>query len=243
MTERDPKVSARYRELGAEEPPRHLDDAILAASRRSVQKRSWNRPIAIAAVIVLAVAVTVHVQRDQPAEELVTAARVPPPPVAATAPQVAPEAKQPERAAPAPAPRFTPDPKPQAAPAEERAVAAPPAATATDQLAMRRSAPQRDAVAEAGKREEAQAFQGAAGAVQAQRAPATASAMRRMDDARVSPALSKFAAHSPEQWLLAIDDLKRQGWHDEAARELAEFRKRYPDYRIPEAITERFETR
>src|SRR2546428_12772750 len=33
--ERDPKVSQRYRELGAEEPPRELDQAILAAAHRA----------------------------------------------------------------------------------------------------------------------------------------------------------------------------------------------------------------
>ena len=35
----DPKISERYRELPREEPPRALDDAILAASRRAVQAR------------------------------------------------------------------------------------------------------------------------------------------------------------------------------------------------------------
>ena len=34
MTDDDAKVSARYRELAREEPPRHVDDAILAAARR-----------------------------------------------------------------------------------------------------------------------------------------------------------------------------------------------------------------
>ena len=56
-------------------------------------------------------------------------------------------------------------------------------------------------------------------------------------------AVSRMAAavRSPEQWLQGIDDLKRQGRHDEAEKELAEFRKRYPDYRIPEAILQKFE--
>ncbi|HKU46242.1 MAG TPA: hypothetical protein VJQ58_05125, partial [Burkholderiales bacterium] len=67
----EPKISQRYRELSREEPPRHLDDAILAASRRAVgaKKRRWYVPLAAAAVIVLAVAVTVHVDRERPNEE------------------------------------------------------------------------------------------------------------------------------------------------------------------------------
>ena len=265
MTEHDPKVSSRYRELRAEEPPRALDDAILAAAHRAVRtrpaplvvptgRRRWYFPLAAAAVLVLAVAVTVHVQREQPAEELVTAARVPPPPtVAATSPQGAQEAKQPERAVPAAPPQFTPDPKPQAAPepppamadsrarrsaaapVEERAAAAPPASAAADQLMMRRVDPQRDAVA--GSRESARA-EASAPAPQAAPAPAA-----RAMAALKADALSNLARVSPEQWLLGIDDLKRQGKHEEAERELAEFRKRYPNYRIPEAITEKFERR
>src|SRR5687768_2770214 len=83
------KTSQRYRELGREEPPRALDDAILAASRRAIEgdkgqtrpaplvvpsgRRRWYFPLAAAAIIVLAVAVTMHVEREQPGEEIVTA--------------------------------------------------------------------------------------------------------------------------------------------------------------------------
>ena len=56
-------------------------------------------------------------------------------------------------------------------------------------------------------------------------------------------ALGGLASASPEQWLQGIDDLKRQGRHDEAEKQLAEFRKQYPNYRIPEAILEKFERR
>src|SRR5262245_35489463 len=68
-SEMDPKVSTAYRDLGAEEPPRALDDAILAASRRP-PARSWSRrwtvPVSLAAVLVLAVGVTLRIEREAP---------------------------------------------------------------------------------------------------------------------------------------------------------------------------------
>src|SRR3981189_471742 len=74
--ERDPKVSQRYRELGADEPPTELDAEILAASRRAAEtrlaplvpptgRRRWYFPVAAAAIIALSVAVTLHMERQQ----------------------------------------------------------------------------------------------------------------------------------------------------------------------------------
>jgi hypothetical protein len=73
----DEKVAQRYRELGAEEPPRALDEAILAAARREAgsgpaplsargSRQRWYAPLATAAVLVLAVAVTLNMQHEQP---------------------------------------------------------------------------------------------------------------------------------------------------------------------------------
>jgi len=39
---------------------------------------------------------------------------------------------------------------------------------------------------------------------------------------------------SPQAWIEAIRELKTEGRIDEAGRELADFRKRYPDYALPE---------
>src|SRR4051812_45696214 len=72
--ERD--VERRYRELPREEPPAALDAKIRAAARRAVVahpaplvaptgRRPWYVPLAAAAVIVLAVAVTWQVEREQ----------------------------------------------------------------------------------------------------------------------------------------------------------------------------------
>ena len=249
------EISQRYRELPREEPPRHLDDAILAAARRAAEtrpaplvvptgRRRWYFPLAAAAVIVLAVAVTVHVERQQPDVEL------------AEAPAQAPAKRE----------SFTPDPKP--APSKERAPGAsadsrelrakrdtePPADLQKAQKEAQKApsppapppaasapAPAQDAVS--GTRESARADVGAKPAapmrqessVRASSAPSAAPA--------AAGALGALASSSPEQWLQGIDDLKRQGRHDEAEKQLAEFRKQYPNYRIPEAITEKFEKR
>jgi len=51
------------------------------------------------------------------------------------------------------------------------------------------------------------------------------------------------AEESPQRWLEQIAELRREGRDDEADRRLAEFRRRYPAYRIPEATLERVERR
>jgi hypothetical protein len=67
--EMDPKIAAAYRDLGAEEPPRALDVAILAASRQPAAKpwaQRWAVPLSLAAVVVLSVTVTLRIQREAP---------------------------------------------------------------------------------------------------------------------------------------------------------------------------------
>jgi TolA-binding protein len=51
------------------------------------------------------------------------------------------------------------------------------------------------------------------------------------------------ALTTPEQALQGIADLRRQGRHDEADKALAEFRQRYPDYKIPPEMLEKVERR
>jgi hypothetical protein len=139
--ERDPQVSARYRELGAEEPPEALDQAILAASRRHRAKRQrWYFGLAAAAVLLLAVTVTVQMEPGPDPEAVV--------------------------ANPAPAPM----------------------------------------------RERAESQSRASGEAKAFARP----------------------AETPEQWLERIAQLRKEGRNEEADRQLAELRKRYPDYPIPD---------
>lgn len=48
-----------------------------------------------------------------------------------------------------------------------------------------------------------------------------------------SSAMADTANQSPEQWLARIRKLKQQGKLDEARKELAAFKKRYPAYPLP----------
>lgn len=176
-TERDEQVSAGYRALGSEEPPRALDDAILAAARRSptrwrVPHARWRIPLSIAAVLVLAVGVTLRMLPQQPDAESVALA-----------------------------PRVMETPRPKA-PAQA-------AAPAREQ-----------------NRPDARAKASAEVAIGVAPSP-----MR----SEVAAKLAKTEL-APQAWLARIAELRKEGRKREADESLAEFRKRYPDTRIPEAL-------
>jgi type IV secretory pathway VirB10-like protein len=235
MTEEE-KVSRRYRELPREEPPRHLDDAIRAAARRAVHTRPaplvvptgrqrWYFPLAAAAIIVLAVAVTMHVEREQPGEEIVSSQGTPAEEVKAEKPQSAPQPERRRKAESADSRELrdaAPPPELQKAPEP----AAPPVATQDAIRGAEESA--------AGARAES---------ARAPAAPQANAQLGRADEGRRAASLSAFALQSPEQWLQGIADLRRQGRHEEADKSLAEFRKRYPDYRISKEALEQLEKR
>jgi hypothetical protein len=224
--DRDQKVTQAYRALSAEEPPRALDEAILAASRRS--RVRWRVPLSIAAVLVLAVGVTLRMLPPQPDAESV-----------ALAPQVI------------QTPRPASVPEPAAAGAVLRADtlsgAAAPRSAPAEPLPAAADAGLRETADRAAKNEVArrEAVAGAAAVPQQRPAAVGAAAEARMRDAAPAPsaprALSaaKLAepALTPEAWLERIAEMRRQGREREAQESLAEFRKRYPDYKIPEALT------
>lgn len=199
--ERDPQVSRRYRELGAEEPPRALDEAILAASRQAVApRRRWYLPLAAAAVALLAVGIALQMDRQEPGPEAVPSATVTEPKALR---RQAPPAS-PARQEQGPSENAARD----AAAPGERALGAT-AGRRADESRARQSAPEAAPI------------------------PQTA-------PARPAPPAAALA-ESHERWLERIAQLRMQGRHDDADKALAEFRKRYPEYRIPESMLEKLE--
>ena len=195
--ERDDDISRRYRELGAEEPPRELDNAIIGAARRAVTKRSRFYPLAaVAAVAVFAVAITVHLEREQPDAES----------IAPPAPPISQPSERKDEAAPVQKPRLRAERPPVSAP--EPGVRAPTAPSV-------------------------------------QEAPANSAADDAMTSGAPAPApnraLARAAAETPQQWLERIAELRAQDRQQDADRELAEFKRRYPDYQIPAAMREKVE--
>jgi hypothetical protein len=221
--ERDERVSAAYRGLGREEPPAGLDAAILAAARRP--RRRWAVPVSIAAVVVLAVGVTLRVQLEQPeeAQPVAMAPRVLQAP--ATPPVALSEVKK-ERRAPA---------------------AAAPAPAAEEPALRMRQAPARDSVALGARGTDARA--GAADEtprqeVQGTIAPAAPAVAGRLEY-RPAPLGAQLAGkpETPEEWLERIARLRAEGKDREADESLAEFKRRFPDYEIPEKMRARLERR
>ena len=195
-TERDEKVAAGYRALRSEEPPRALDEAILTAARK--RPSQWRVPLSIAAVLVLAVGVTLRMLPQRPEAESV-----------ALAPQVM-QTPRPATSAPAPAREL-------ARPAAGAEAAAEVAAA--------------DALAESRMRSDIAAKPTS----RASAAPAPAPAAAGVGAETNVPAGKMAKAElSPQAWLERIAELRKQGRTREAEESLAEFRKRYPDYRIPE---------
>lgn len=240
--ERDPKVSSRYAELGCEEPSPALDAAILAAARRAAEtrpaplvaptgRRRWYFPMAAAAVIVLAVAVTMQVEREQPDQEAALPPPASPPPASPTLERkqeqartqtlarAAPDAKR----ADTPVAKTKPRPEPEAVHQEPAPPSAEPQAAA--QPAPRVAEAARDAIQE--------------NKVQGAPAPAARGPMR--DEARNRAFAAKI--ESPDEWLERIARLRDERRDEEADRAFEDFKRRYPDYRISKAMLERLAKR
>lgn len=66
--------------------------------------------------------------------------------------------------------------------------------------------------------------------------PSPAPAMAQAKSAPAMGKLERGVDLAPEKWLERIEELRKSGKLEEAKTSLAEFRKRYPDYRLPDSL-------
>jgi len=235
-------LSGHYRDGSTEVPPAHLDAAILAAARREVARsrfrRNWHLPASIAAVLVIGVTLALMTSEiEDPLPPADTSAVV----AANEARQAAPALamKQESEARPAPRPRI----EREVRPSRERNVRSDREADVPQKLAAGKadSAAGAPSVAAPAPAPAIQQFEAAAPSEPVGEQKGVLA--DRAHEQRASAALRKEAAPSsaaapdaPEEWLKNIQDLLRKGETARAREQLAEFRKRYPDYRVPETL-------
>ncbi|MDH4190602.1 MAG: hypothetical protein OEW21_10390 [Betaproteobacteria bacterium] len=263
--ERDEEIalSRRYREIDRVEPAGAIDEAILAAAKRAVGERPrsvrpgwrvWRVPVSLAAVLVLSVLVTTQL-RERPESEL-------------TGESAELLKKQEPVIGHVPSSTGVSEPRESRAVSEiaanppssedlrERGRRA--AATRAD------SAPRAgEPFAEKPAREVATGVVASTAEVPSAAAPAllpaspgnsapvTLAPSAKRDFARAAPisepvstadqaTLSEASPReTPERWLARIVQLRDEGRSKEADEGLRQFRKRYPDYPIPENLREK----
>lgn len=257
------EVSRRYREAAGEEPSARIDAAILAAARREARRpavvRNWRTPAAIAAVLVIGVSVSLLTREGidplPPLEQSRGQADVarPAPPALAMKSEPAPKARLDPRSRPSRdrseranrEVEMRPGEKARSAGEVQSPVPVAPAGTAQGP-SLQESPPDTLPSAESGATkpaEEKSLAEGFSpqGSMQEKKALADAQQEGRAQAERLRKeepvaAAAPAVRQPPEQWLRSIEDLLRNGRPADARLQLTEFRKRYPDYRLPDAL-------
>jgi hypothetical protein len=226
-------VSAHYRAGAGDEPSARVDAAVLEAARRDAQRsrigHGWKLPASIAAVLVIGVSLALvsreiveplpppdRSARQQAQPAAPSASREAEQPKTQPMASVVGDASRPSRERGARPARGL-EPRQPPAPAETAASVAPAPVAPAAPAALQ----QLDGVS--AQRQAADASAAAASA------PA--------DSQRKEAVLAKpSGGRSPEAWLKQIEALLDEGRTGEASAELAGFRKRYPDYRLPRRL-------
>jgi len=241
---RDPALSRLYGQASRPEPPPALDAAILAAARAATAPQHppprpwWRRlqaPLALAATALLAIALTLSIDRTPPAEF--------------ESPAAAPGKERPAVGLTAPASRDAgsaalPGAPAVIAPEHKEALHPAEAKRASPDGARENLAPAHTPAAASGAPETIAAKIPAGPATDAANGGVAGDERRgSLAAPAASPALQAsrenavpVAPKAPEAWLEAIRSLRRQGKLAEAERGLREFRAAYPDYRLPKDL-------
>lgn len=238
----DSRLAALYRKLPQAEPDARLDAAVQVMAQRSVvtatpnshtsaRRRHWLPLLSAAAVVALAAGIAFQIgpqlwQRPASQSEVEPVAIPSTPPPAAPPPaEMAPSTQK------AAAPAATAAPAAQAPAAESRkmenAASRPaPRAFPAPARAMQETTP-----APVAKAKPSMPAPAMAAPMQMQQADAVSAG------AVVAPVVrDRNATLYPEHWLANIRQMLRDNRREDALRSLDEFRKRYPDYRLPDDL-------
>jgi hypothetical protein len=226
--------------------------------------RHWTVPLALAATVVLTFSVTVMVHEEQQADKALLSLpdRAPVPAKSAPTPQTQPQEAKSSVAIPKAETAAVPSLMPKSAPAGQ--LAAPARQKSTDALQDAPSLPASPVPATQGAASqpvptatenlhtepaEAERRAPAPALVPAPRSdfgatqPAPALRKQRMQERSLeqSPDISgavrsMTTGKTPEQWLAEIRALKRDGHGEEAVMQLAEFKRRFPEYRLSDDL-------
>lgn len=241
-------VSARYRAAANDEPSSRVDAAISEAAQREAGRprfvRNWQMPAAVAAVLVIGVSLSLMTRvgvdslppLDQSPDKGVEMAKPAAPSLemqVGSAPkrkldlQSRPSRERSERADREA--KLRPGEDSVASQAAGTAQSEPPDIAAPPPPSVRQFDP--SAAVRAPSAGEPVAEEAPAGSADENRAKSL-----RREVPPASAARPQADNQPPEQWLRAIEDLLKGGKDTDARAQLAEFRKRYPDYRLPETL-------
>lgn len=257
MIERDPQLSEAYRDAAHPAPSPALDATILEAARRAVapppRRRwfAWAAPVATTAVLVLGLSLLFNMQREAP--ETLREAAPPPPQAALDAAPPAPAAAPVDSAAkPAPAAQARAPAPAEGSSVAKRGMAEPvpmPVSPARESVSQEASNPA-GAAPRPFPAEVAAVPQSALASPPPAAAKASADLVERREAASAparsavpaaSPGMARLkaaspAAEGPEPWLERIRQLVKEGRLEEARKSLEEWRRRYPDWGVPEDL-------
>ncbi len=241
-TMHDAGLARAYRATAVETPAPRLDDAIRAAARRVAgsgprplpRLAAWRLPLSLAAVVVLSVTV-VLMMREEGIDTLLQPEQTPPvrkeaPPAAAAVTAPEPPAVAAPRSRPG-APVALPEPAPHQ---HSKVQVQPVPENVADGIPLAAQEAPPAAQTEARSAETPRAMMRAAPAGSAP--PADNRAAAPAGTPPESRLWQDLVEAPPEQWIRRITELRREGRVADADALLAEFRKRYPDWPVPEAL-------
>ncbi len=241
------EVSERYRAGAEDEPSARLDAAVLAAARREVeqprQRRNWQIPASIAAMLVIGVSLVLLVRDNEP-------------PLSSLDRPTADEAKLAKPAPPQLAmktqPKARADYPREDRPSRERSTRSDRESIVRDEMAAMQENAASGASAQPAPAPAVPAITGLAKPAEQERSRIAEST--EVSPSKKSKALADAATESrvsaqtsrkediaagpvrPQDWLRKIDDLLRDGKDADAREQLLRFRKQFPAYPLSQRL-------